>query len=71
MAEVNSNSPIHPDLYQRVSVKVEGQLPDFVKQDHPTFVAFLEAYYEYMEQLGKPIEVIGNLQNYINFYYVK
>jgi len=66
MAEVNSNSPIHPDLYQRVSVKVEGQLPDFVKQDHPTFVAFLEAYYEYMEQLGKPIEVIGNLQNYVN-----
>jgi hypothetical protein len=66
MAEVNSNSPIHPELHQRVSVKVQGQLPDFVKQDHPTFVAFLEAYYEYMEEQGKPIEVIGNLQNYVD-----
>ena len=66
MATVNPNSPIHPTLDERISVKVEGQLPDFVKQDHPTFVAFLEAYYEYMEQLGKPYEIIGNLRNYFN-----
>ena len=66
MALASPNSPIHPDLHERISVKVEGQLPDFVKQDHPTFVAFLEAYYEYMEEQGKPIEVVGNLQNYIN-----
>jgi hypothetical protein len=66
MALVSPNSPIHPILHERVSVKVEGQLPDFVKQDHPTFVAFLEAYYEYMEQQGKPIEILGNLQKYNN-----
>ena len=66
MATVNPNSPIHPTLDERISVKVEGQLPDFVKQDHPTFVAFLEAYYEYMEQLGKPYEIVGNLNNYAN-----
>ena len=66
MALVSPNSPIHPELHERVSVKVEGQLPAFVKQDHPTFVAFLEAYYEYMEQQGKPIEVLGNLQKYNN-----
>ena len=62
----NPNTPIHPSFEERISVQVEGQLPDFVKQDHATFVAFLEAYYEYMEQLGKPYEIIGNLDNYFN-----
>ena len=62
----NPNTPIHPAFHERISVRVEGQLPQFVKQDHATFVAFLEAYYEYMEQTGKPYEIIGNLRNYFN-----
>ena len=62
----NPNTPIHPSFDERISVRVEGQLPQFVKQDHPTFVAFLEAYYEYLEQTGKPYEIIGNLRNYFN-----
>ena len=62
----NPNLPIHPSFDERISVRVEGQLPDFVKQDHATFVAFLEAYYEYLEQTGKPYEIIGNLRNYFN-----
>ena len=62
----NPNTPIHPSFDERISVRVEGQLPDFVKQDHPTFVAFLEAYYEYLEQTGKPYEIVGNLRNYFN-----
>ena len=66
MATVSPNHPIHPSFDEVISVKVEGQLPDFVKQDHATFVAFLEAYYEYMEQIGKPYEIVGNLKNYFN-----
>jgi len=62
MATVSPNLPLHPSFDERISVRVEGQLPDFVKQDHATFVAFLEAYYEYMEQLGKPYEIISNLE---------
>jgi hypothetical protein len=62
----NPNTPIHPSFDERISVRVEGQLPQFVKEDHPTFVAFLEAYYEYLEQVGKPYEILGNLQNYFN-----
>ena len=62
----NPNLPIHPSFHERISVLVEGQLPDFVKQDHATFVAFLEAYYEYLEQTGNPYEIIGNLRNYFN-----
>jgi hypothetical protein len=64
--KINPNQPLHPSFDERVSVKVDGQLPDFVTRDHPTFVAFLEAYYEYMEQEGKPYEIIGNLNNYAN-----
>jgi hypothetical protein len=63
---VNPNQPIHPDLHERISVKIQGQLPRFVKEDHETFISFMEAYYEYMEQLGKPYEIIGNLTNYAN-----
>ena len=66
MATVSPNQPIHTLLDERISVKVEGQLPDFVKQDHATFVSFLEAYYEYMEQNGKPYEIVGNLRQYAN-----
>ena len=62
----NPNTPIHPSFDERISVLVEGQLPQFVKEDHTTFVAFLEAYYEYLEQVGKPYEIIGNLNNYFN-----
>lgn len=63
---VKPNHPIHPTFDERISVQVEGQLPQFVKQDHETFVAFMEAYYEYMEQEGKPYEIIGNLNKYAN-----
>ena len=66
MALVTPNQPIHPTLDERISVKVEGQLPAFVKEDHETFVAFMEAYYEYMEQEGKAHEIIGNLRSYNN-----
>jgi len=66
MTTVNPNHPIHPKFHERISAKVEGQLPAFVKQDHRTFVAFMEAYYEYMEQEGKPYEIIGSLDNYAN-----
>ncbi len=38
----------HPLLSQEVS----SQLPRFVKADHPMFVSFLEAYYEWLETTG-------------------
>lgn len=34
----------------KVSNIVSTQLPFFVRNDHPNFVAFLEAYYEFLEQ---------------------
>ena len=66
MSTVTPNHPIHPPYEDKVSLKVESQLPDFVKKDHETFVSFMEAYFEYMEQPGKAHEIIGNLDNYAN-----
>jgi hypothetical protein len=37
----------------KISVVAPSQLPAFVQDDYPTFVAFLQAYYEYLEQEGK------------------
>ena len=34
----------------KLSRIVASQLPGFIRDDYPTFVAFLEAYYEYLEQ---------------------
>jgi len=34
---------------QATSLLISGQLPEFVREEHPTFIAFLEAYYEYLE----------------------
>lgn len=34
----------------KLSRIVASQLPGFIRDDHPTFVAFLEAYYQYLEQ---------------------
>jgi hypothetical protein len=32
-----------------LSSLVSGQLPEFIQSDYPTFVAFIEAYYKYIE----------------------
>lgn len=36
----------------KISPNIGYQLPQFVRLDHPTFVAFLEAYYEWLETQG-------------------
>ena len=56
----------------KISTLVNSQVPFFVRNDHPTFVSFLEAYYEYLEQSntvisqGKTTERAKNFLNYID-----
>ena len=56
----------------KISNLISSQVPFFVRNDHPKFVAFLEAYYEYLEQEGisleegKAVERIKNLQDYFD-----
>lgn len=56
----------------KISNLINSQVPFFVRNDHRTFVAFLEAYYEYLEQTstslegGKAIERRENMLNYMD-----
>ena len=45
---------------------VSSQLPEFVRTDHPNFVALLEKYYEYMEQQDKATYVHRRLYDYMD-----
>ena len=55
---------------KKISNLIKSQVPSFVLDDHPNFIAFLEAYYEYLEQSqgtlsnGKVVERAKNLLNY-------
>lgn len=49
-----------------VSAIVGSQLPEFIQQNYPNFVAFVEAYYEYLEQTGKVNNVLRQVPNYID-----
>jgi hypothetical protein len=48
----------------KVSALVQNQFPDFYKEDGANFLAFIEAYYEYLEQNGKMSHEIRNLNSY-------
>ena len=47
-------STLPQSIDQRFSTKLSELLPDFVVEDHPTFVAFVKAYLEWTEQFGNP-----------------
>lgn len=49
-------------ITKKISAIVERQLPGFVRQDHPTFIAFLEAYYEWLAQDGNAEERLKTLE---------
>lgn len=47
----------------KISNLVTSQVPFFVRNDHDNFVAFMEAYYEFMEQQTGVMNVSKNLLN--------
>ena len=51
------------EVYKKVSPLVEQQFPEYIRENGPRFVAFMEAYYEYMEQTGKAGHAIRTLND--------
>ena len=51
-----------------VSIKstIPSKVPHFIQEDHPLFVAFVEAYYEYLDQENGPNKFIQNASSYIS-----
>jgi len=46
-----------------LSTVVSRQLPEHIREDYPTFVAFVEAYYEYMQQNGVDLKSIRDIDS--------
>lgn len=49
-----------------ISTLVRNQLPEFIRNDYDTFVAFIEAYYEFLETEGGAMNTSKNLLEYLN-----
>lgn len=49
---------------EKIASLIKDQLPEFVRSDYQTFVAFLEAYYEFLEQDRNARDSIRNAQKY-------
>lgn len=46
----------------KIASLVASQVPEFVREDYPTFIAFLEAYYEYLEdEIGVELHTIRDI----------
>ena len=48
-------------LNNKVSLQIENQLPDFVKAENPNFVAFMKAYYEFLESAELKLTSLGSI----------
>ena len=48
----------------KTSILVNRQVPEFVRDEYPTFVTFLEAYYQFLEQDQSAQELLQNARSY-------
>jgi hypothetical protein len=46
------------------SIVVNSQAPEFIRSDYAKFITFLQKYYEYLEQSGKALDLLRNLETY-------
>ena len=51
-------------LQTKLSPLIEGQVPDFIQADHPTFVNFLKQYYKFLEAGQVTYDVVNSYVRY-------
>jgi hypothetical protein len=51
-------------ITEKISRLVSSQLPEFIRSDYTTFVAFLEYYYKFLEQDQGALEIVQNARKY-------
>jgi len=54
----------------KLSSLIKSQLPEFVREDHKTFVAFLKAYYDYLETQTPDIKSLRDLDTTLESFIV-
>ena len=42
-------SPFDSGLVTKISPLIDGQMPDYIRSDHSTFIEFIKKYYEFLE----------------------
>jgi len=47
---------------------IPNQVPEFIREDYPTFVAFVEAYYEYLDQQGVDLKSVRDLDETLDSF---
>ena len=52
------------EINDKISIFVKDQFPQFYKEDGPIFEAFVEAYYEFLEQTDQSLDFSRNLIEY-------
>jgi hypothetical protein len=52
------------------SALIPSQVPEFVRSDYPTFVAFVEAYYEYLDSQGVDLLTVVDLDKTLDNFIV-
>ena len=51
-------------INEKISELVNSQLPEFIRSDYTTFIAFLEYYYKFLEQDQGALELVQNARQY-------
>ena len=66
------DNPPSSTLTSKISPLIDGQLPDFIRDDHPLFSKFLQYYYEYLEaaELTVTVELDNILQETVTDSYI-
>ena len=51
-------------IKKKISTLVDKQLPEFISSEYPKFATFVKKYYEQLELVGQPLDIIQNLTKY-------
>jgi hypothetical protein len=51
------------EILTKISSQIDSQFPGFIREEGPQFVAFMKAYFEYMEQSGNAIAATRSLRD--------
>ena len=50
-------------VLKKISSQIDSQFPGFIREEGPQFVAFMKAYFEYLEQNGKAVNAARSIKD--------
>jgi hypothetical protein len=55
----------------QLSSVVSRQIPEFIREDYPTFVSFVEAYYEYLQEQGVDLSTARDIDQTLDEFVIE